>query len=314
MAIIFAVLFAFCTVCFPQGIGSCRAETGRKAKVVVVSSLKATPYDELLEGFKSVLTRSGKAIEIQAASCEEFQDNPKLQAGTLFTGPVNLFFTIGVRALNLIVWDTPPQVPILTGMIPDTDGLPAGRNITGVSMEFPIGAQLEKMRLLLPQSRNIGVIYSPSNSKRVELAAKMAEGAGLILHSRQVNAPSDIPEALQYLANRIDVLWAIPDDLVYTQQTAKHVLLYSFRNRIPLAGLSGSWTKAGALYSLEWDYRDMGVQCAEIAIKLLDGAQLSSLPPVGPRKILYTLNLKTAQHLKLTLSPDIVKGASKVFE
>ncbi|MHC1725573.1 MAG: ABC transporter substrate-binding protein [Syntrophobacteraceae bacterium] len=283
-------------------------------KVIVVSSHKAAPYEELLEGFKAALTRSGKTIEIQVSSCEEFQKSSKMPTGTGAPGPANLFFTIGARALTLIAQNTPSQVPILTGMVLGSEEISGRQNITGVTMEFPIGAQLEKMRQILPKCRNIGIIYSPANTKRVELAAKAAESAGFNLHTRQVNVPSELPEALQYLASRIDVLWGIPDDLVYTQQTAKYILLYSFRNRIPLAGLSASWTKAGALYSLEWDYRDLGIQCAEFALKIIDGTPPSSLQPTGPRKILYTLNLKTAQHLKLEIPHRIVQGASQIFE
>ncbi|MFO0732606.1 MAG: ABC transporter substrate binding protein [Nitrospiraceae bacterium] len=54
-----------------------------------------------------------------------------------------------------------------------------------------------------------------------------------------------------------------------TPHTAEPILLSTFRNKIPLAGLSTSWVKAGALYALDRDYLDIGSQCGEIAGKIL---------------------------------------------
>ncbi len=94
---------------------------------------------------------------------------------------------------------------------------------------------------------------------------------------------------------------------------AQAILLYSFRNRMPFSGLSASWVKAGALYALERDYEDMGAQCAEMAEKVARGRRPASLPPAKPRKVVYTLNLKTAEHLKLSLPPELVEGAAEVY-
>jgi putative ABC transport system substrate-binding protein len=79
------------------------------------------------------------------------------------------------------------------------------------------------------------------------------------------------------------------------------------------SGLSASWVKAGALYALERDYEDLGAQCAEMALKVLDGTRASALPPVMPRKVGYALNARTAEHLKLRLTPELLDGAVEVF-
>jgi hypothetical protein len=56
--------------------------------------------------------------------------------------------------------------------------------------------------------------------------------------------------ALAALTNSADVLWGIADDMVMTTETARSILLFSLRNRLPLIGLSGAWVKAGALMAL----------------------------------------------------------------
>ena len=51
-----------------------------------------------------------------------------------------------------------------------------------------------------------------------------------------------------------------------------------------------------------------------MAVKSLQGVSLEKIPLSTPRKVLYALNLKTAQHMKLDLSPGVIEGAHKVFE
>ena len=101
---------------------------------------------------------------------------------------------------------------------------------------------------------------------------------------------------------------------VLNRQTAKAVLLSSFHNRIPFVGLSSAWVKAGALYALNWDYSDIGAQSGEIALRVLQGTPPGTIPPVPPRKVQYALNLKTASHMKLDLTPQLIDAALETFK
>jgi putative ABC transport system substrate-binding protein len=93
----------------------------------------------------------------------------------------------------------------------------------------------------------------------------------------------------------------------------KHILLFSFQNRIPFIGLSPPWVKAGALYSLSWDYIDIGMQCGEMALKIFQGLSVQSIPTATPRKVGYVLNLTTANHMKIKVSDDLIRGAYQIF-
>ena len=53
--------------------------------------------------------------------------------------------------------------------------------------------------------------------------------------------------------------------------------------------------------------------CAEMAIEVLNGRRAASIPLATPRKVVYALNLRTAEHLKVDLPPEIVDGAQQVF-
>ena len=118
---------------------------------------------------------------------------------------------------------------------------------------------------------------------------------------------------MEQLERRADVLWGIPDQTVLSAQTAEQVLLFSFRKRIPFVGLSAEWVKAGALYALERDYRDVGKQCGGLVVKILGGTPPSALSPQTPRTVFYDVNLRTAERLQITLSDEILADAREVI-
>jgi putative ABC transport system substrate-binding protein len=128
-----------------------------------------------------------------------------------------------------------------------------------------------------------------------------------------VDTPKELPAALKNLLRNIDILWALPDRMVLAPQSAKEILLTSFRSRIPVIGASAPWVKGGALYALDWDYVDLGAQNAAMALKIIKGEPINSIPAAEPRAVAYTLNTKTAKHMKLDMPDKITRGAKHVY-
>ena len=167
----------------------------------------------------------------------------------------------------------------------------------------------------MPGQRNIGVLFNPAeNQGRIDEATRAAKDMGLNLHARRVETPKDLPAALESLSNRADVLWGVADQVVLNPQTVRPILLFSLHNRIPFVGLSATWVKAGALYALDRDYGDIGRQCAEMAVKILQGTAPRSIAPAPPRKVVYSVNMKTARILKLDIQSGLLQGAVAVVD
>ena len=208
-----------------------------------------------------------------------------------------------------------PATPLVAGMILSPDELGGANQATGVFLQFPIETELEWLARLLPSSRRIGVIYHSSDVKqRVARAELLAPGVNLTIQAYHIDGPQELPDALENLADRADVLWGVTDPVVFNPETAKSLLLFSFRHQIPLIGQSTPWVKAGALYALDRDYGDIGMQCAELAQRILAGRAPNTLPPVPPRKIRYSLNRKTAEQMKLEISDEAFRDAAEVVE
>jgi putative ABC transport system substrate-binding protein len=104
---------------------------------------------------------------------------------------------------------------------------------------------------------------------------------------------------------------AIPDTTVYTPSAAKALLLFSFRHKIPLIGLTEAWVKAGALYALEWDYQELGSYCGALAARALAGPKAPVPPPPRPRVV---VNLRIADQFRLKWNAELVQSVDARFE
>ena len=272
--------------------------------IAVSLSTDAPPFDKVLEGFRDYLQQ--KNIPVRVEILKEGQTAEEM-------GNVELIFALGSEAL-LQARARNPDIPIVAGMILQKEDIENLPHTTGVYLEHPAETQLVWMRRILPNARRVGVVYSRAENPECIASAKgiMAQ-LGFQLVAQEVSNPRELPGALENLANTADVLWGISDDVVLTQQTARQILLFSFRNRIPFVGLSHAWTKAGALYSLDRDYHDLGRQCGELAYRILRGERAGSIAPVAPRKVTYSVNLKTARRMKLDISPSVIQGAEQVY-
>jgi putative tryptophan/tyrosine transport system substrate-binding protein len=289
----------------------------RPAQAALVVSVVATqpdaPTDQVLEGFRQQFAATGTDLELKVYRLAEGEKEVAGQVARIRASTPQLIFVLGSRSLTVIAREI-RDIPIVFGLVLNEQVLPAGKNVTGVFLDFPVVTQLDWLHRLLPRAKNIGVIYNPAeNAARIQAAAKYLPRLGMNLQAHAITSPRELPAALEELVNSSDVLWGLSDRMVANPQTARNLLLFSFRNRIPYFGLSEAWVEAGALFALERDYRDIGRQCAELAEKVIVGAAPDSLPPVPPRKILYALNQRTAEQMKITFPAPLLRAAKRVY-
>ena len=286
-----------------------RAESVR---IGILISEDIEPYREALAGFTRIL--KGRGMRVEFDICTMGAEDREGKCRKKLTSPGhNLLFTIGTPATVSALRGT-AGIPIVAGLVLKDDALRKAKNATGVVMEFPPETQLEVLRRLLPEARRVGVLYSPDeNATLIASASRVAKKMGLRLTAQKVSGPQDLPLALEALAESADVLWGVSDAIVLNPKTTRNILLFSYRRRIPFIGPSESWVKEGALYALDRDYRDMGAQCGEMALRVLEGGRPETIAPAGPRKVIYSLNLKAARHMKVRFPQAVVRAARRIY-
>jgi putative ABC transport system substrate-binding protein len=270
-------------------------------RVVVLVGGRGRAYDEAAAGARARIERARPGAVVEVAALD-----------TAHPRQADAWVVLGEAALQRAVDEG--IAPFVAGLVVDTAPIPRDR-ATAVSLEFSTATQLDWIQRALPEARNLGVLYDPQHqSERVELARREAERRGLVLSTLEVRSRSDLMPALRTLARRVDALWALPDTTVYSAATLEPILAHAYANKLPVIGLSSAWVKAGAYAAPERDYRDIGEQCGEQALKLLRGTAPSQLPIEAPREFRYTLNRRAADYLRIALPADVVARASQVVE
>lgn len=282
-------------------------------RVVIVVSQESTPAAQMVEGFRTSLAGAGVQAQIEILNLKGNSEDA-LNVLRLFKNePPTMFLTVGSLATQVVLAEH-GEVPVIAGLTAHLETFRKNGNLTGVGLEFSLESQLQIMKLIMPELGTVGVLYSPKeNQETIDSALSLARKFSVKIVPRSVETPRDIPDALESLANKIDLLWGITDQVVVSPQTAEPILLFSFRNKIPFVGLSTPWVKAGSFYALERDYGDIGNQCAEIAVRILKKTAPNTIQVVPPRKVLFSINLKTARAMNLEVSQQIIRGASQVF-
>lgn len=294
-------------------LGSLASAARAGPRVAIVTSQSADAYAESLQGFLEHLKKNGILADIEIHELTKDREQAEAIGDRVKASAPDLVVTFGGFATEVTMGRI-DDIPIVAGMVLHPEPLGAVPNVAGVTLELPARIHFEWVRRFLPETRVIGVIYnSEENESRVALAREEAERMGLKLEAVQVSSPRNLPGALDAIARRADVLWGIPDRIAMTTETAKQVMLFCLRNRIPFVGLSAAWAKAGALYSLDGDYQDIGVQCGELSVRVLTGEPIDSLPILSPRRVRYSVNLKTFEHLRLKITDQLIEGAEAAF-
>jgi putative ABC transport system substrate-binding protein len=295
-------------------IGRAPAADSARPRIAVLVSHDAAPYRDAMKGFQQALVQRGVDAALDVVALQGDGRKVAVAMQKAKHDGAALVFTIGMVATQAALAEN-SDLPVVAGLILNADVLARATNATGVMLEMPLDLQFEWMQRLLPTHKTVGVLYNPAeNRKRVEEAGRAARSKGLRLLAHEVDTPHALPAALDAVAKEADMLWAIADTVVVSPETAKSLLVASFRNRIPFIGLSGAWVKAGALFALDWDYEDVGAQCGEAAVKVLKGARAGSIGAMPARRVTYALNLKTAREMRIVLSEPLIQGAAQVFE
>src|SRR5215468_6692284 len=284
------------------------------ARVAVLLSAKVSDYEDALKGFREA-TQHDIAVVMDMDG--DLDRERKQLAEIEQKVKPDLIFAVGVWALQTVI-TRPPSVPVVYAMVlnpPSVLGADA-KNVTGASMNVPVEQPIRLFKQLGPNVKRIGVLYNRNRTGYlVRQAQTVAREEGLELVTREVTSPKDVVAALESLQDGIDALWIVPDETTLSQAVVQQMLLFSYRRRIPLLGLSDRHAQMGALFSLSFaSGEDIGRQAGELAQAILSGKSPSGVPYTNARKVALSVNLKAAQKLGLEIPQAILGRATNVIQ
>jgi putative ABC transport system substrate-binding protein len=211
------------------------------------------------------------------------------------------------------------NIPVVYAMIlnpPSTIGAGA-KNVTGASMNVSVEETIHLFKQLGPQIRRVGVVFNRAKTGYlVSLADTVAQQQGLQLIAKEIRSSKEAIPALDALQGEgIDALWILPDETILAPEVLQYMLLFSYRNKVPLLGLSERQAQMGALLALSFaSSEDIGKQAAELANGILGGKTAADIPYTTARQVKITVNLKAAQKLGIEVPKSIIAMADNVIQ
>jgi putative tryptophan/tyrosine transport system substrate-binding protein len=282
----------------------------RAQGIVILKSHDLEPFNQAVAGFVAACPVRITEYDLRGTKKEENSIIQRLTAAK-----PRLIVAIGPLAAQ-VAREHLRDVPMIFVMVsnPPKHGL-QGANLAGVSLDIPVQMQLARYKALVPTLKTLGVIYDPTKTgTMVTEAGGTVATLGLQLLTAPVSTPKEVPAAMRSLLGKIEALWMVPDDTVVTPESFKFLLLTAFENNLPFVTVSDIFVEAGALASLSPDYTDVGRQGCQLATDLESGRlRPAEVMVVPPAKVNLAINLKTASKIGLTLPPEIIQSANKVY-
>ena len=270
--------------------------------VLVLMSRDNPAMGETLKGFQSKKRFSQRVIvmsdyaEVDLARIVR-EEHPRL------------ILVMGDRALAAA--RTIKNTPLLAIMALSFDRSgPRQANLTGISMLV----QPKQYMLLFKamKVRRVGVVYDPArNDRYLEQARQEARRAGIELVTREVHTSQETPAQISSLKGKVDLLWMCPDLTAVTRTTVEAYANFSLGEDLPLVSFSEDYLKRGAAAAKVVEYKGLGVQAAELAQKIFDGATPGDLPVAWPQTVPLKTNAAILGHFKITIDERSKEQATK---
>ncbi|MGO3859226.1 MAG: ABC transporter substrate-binding protein [Neisseriaceae bacterium] len=203
--------------------------------------------------------------------------------------------------------------PVAAKLTPSWEA--SGTNVTGVSDALPLEPQIDLIKALLPNVKNIGFVYSPGevNSTTIfeQLKTTLAkDGIGAIGAPAQRTA--DVTTAARSLLGKVDVIYSTTDNNVVSAYESLYKV--GIENKLPLIASDPDSAKRGAVAALGANYYDMGRQTGKIVVRILNGESAGAIAPEKMATFDLILNKKSAALMGITLPQAIIDSAKEVIE
>lgn len=153
------------------------------------------------------------------------------------------------------------------------------KNVTGVSDKSPVKKQVQLIKKLLPEAKNIGIVYNTSEQNSFYLTdafTKAAEEEGYTVKIKGINNISEMASALDTLLPTIDVLFTSIDNTI----ASTYPLIVEKCNKAnkPIIGATKSFADQGALAVDGISDYQVGYQTGEMAARYLSGEKIENIP------------------------------------
>ncbi|WP_162925665.1 hypothetical protein [Isoalcanivorax indicus] len=240
------------------------------------------PLPVLADGPRLALLGGDEAFQARfgAALAEQLVERGEGEIGWQAPRRSDLIVALGDDAFTRALSYQRPVIGVFVSRDVALEAYSAGCACTAFFAEADPVRQLRLARLMFPAAQRIGLVTGPHSAWAAGLLQTDAESAGLILVHEAVAGPADMARQLPRLLSRVDLLIAVGDSALYGPDTARTVLLTSYRQGRPVIGPDEFFVQAGSVATTYTGGADMVEQVADTISRFRRrGAARGRLPP-----------------------------------
>ncbi|KXG78757.1 hypothetical protein AN618_00950 [Fervidicola ferrireducens] len=277
--------------------------------------------DGFIDGLKEAGFEEGKNVTFVIENAQGDFPTAQTIANKFVGEKVDMILAIATPSAQAAANAT-KDIPILITAV--TDPVAAGlvkslekpeTNVTGTTDMNPVKEQLELLKEILPDAKNVGILYNAAeaNSKvQVDLAKKAAEELNLTIHEATVASSSEVNQAVQSLSGKVDAIYAPTDNTIASAIGA--VVKVCNDAKIPVIAAERGMVEGGALATLGIDYYLLGKQTGAIAARVLKGENPAEIPVEGSKEYKLIINKKAAERLGIKIPDAVMAKADEIIE
>ncbi|MBR4035737.1 MAG: ABC transporter substrate-binding protein [Oscillospiraceae bacterium] len=289
-----------------------------KIKIGILQQLEHPSLDQSREGFIQALADNGyvdgESIVIDYQNAQSDQSNLSNMADRLISDNSDLILGIATGAAQTLAGKT-SDIPILITAV--TDPVDAGvvnsmenpgTNVSGTSDASPMKEQLELMMQLKDDIKTVGLLYTSSEDNsvlQIKQAKEILDTMKVAYVEQTVTNSNDVQQAVQSLVNKCDAIY-IPTDNVLASSMAL-VADITWPAGIPVVTGAESMVTDGGLATLGLSYYNLGYQTGEMAVRVLEGADISTMPVETQKEYNYIVNGDAVTAMNIQLPQELVQ-------
>ena len=287
-------------------------------KIGILQQLEHPSLDQSREGFIQALADNGyvdgENIVIDYQNAQADQSNLSNMADRLVSNKSDLILAIATGAAQTVAGKT-SDIPVLITAV--TDPVDAGvvnsmenpgTNVSGTSDASPMKEQLELLLTLKDEVETAGLLYTSSEDNsvlQISQAKAILDDMKVAYVEQTVTNSNDVQQAVQSLVNKCDAIY-IPTDNVLASSMAL-VADITWPAGIPVVTGAESMVTDGGLATLGLSYYNLGYQTGEMAVKVLEGADISTMPVETQKEYAYIVNGDAVKAMGITLPAELAQ-------
>lgn len=299
------------------GDGSAAAEntSGKTYNVAIVQQMDHASLDEIRKGVEAELQEKAKSENITINFKEFNGQNDQTVLNQIGSQVVSDNYdaiipiaTLAAQCMQTATEDS--QTPVVFAAISDPVGAgivedleKPGGNVTGTSDYLDAGAILDMAFAQNPDIKTVGLLYSKSQDSStvpIKEAKEYLDKKNIKYIEKTGTTTDEISAAVDSMLDKVDAVFTPTDNIV---AAAEFTIRDKFIDaKVPHYTGADSFVRNGAYATCGVNYTDLGKVTADMAVDILEGADVATYPVHVMDGGIITVNTETADALGLDYS------------